>query len=837
MNKIECHITKNTLLIEDVVMPKVSIIIPAYNAEKYLPEALNSAINQTLADIEIIIVDDASSDNTLNILNQYSVKDKRIQIVKNETNMGILASRYNALQISTGKYVMFLDADDRLVANACELLSSTMEKYSFDLVQFNTMIDDAETLADKDSIDGLKQYLKTPNGPFPHKEGGMLEYVIRGELPCSVWNKIYNREVLLKALMWYKCERIQMSEDFLLTIMVLSYVANFGVVDQALYVYRFGPGMSTGSLISEKSVTNYALMSKVDYLLKKWIPNTGIDEVLQKKILEFSEKKIHKDILDCFVERIPDGGKQEYIKTVNQYWGYKEFVKAYVDYVQCRRITPEKALKNLKITLSEAVDSKTKTIGMFYNRLYNGGVERVISLLTPILLQCGYDVIVITEEGPTVNDYKLPDGVKHIKLTTSEIRPSSRVDEWQFIISKYHIDTVIYHAWVGNRLVLDSMAIKSTNIQLILYAHGSFQYIFRFPNSTRENYFKQNIIYSLFDKVVVLSEVDKEWAQALGLPAYSVMNPLTFEKDNVKVSELSAPIGLWVGRLSAEKQYYDAFNIAKLVHSRIPGFRLRVVGKTERNEEFQKITEYLFDNNMAEYVLLDGEHSDVAKFYSEASVFLMTSEFEGFAMVLQEAKVFGLPIVSYELPNITLQRQKNNGFFVVPQRDVVAAAEATIELLENSELRLSTGEQSRRSVDTLYADNIGDMWRNIIESPYALNGAVPAYLDKPINSAIRMAMDNIAIGFENAMKYKNGQSAKQLLQENIYLQTKINFDAEKDLCIEAYRMEISYLRKKVEQDRIMLNNVYNSKTYKIGNVVLWPLKVIRKIISIVLNRR
>ena len=93
-------------------MPKVSVIIPVYNTEKYLRECLDRVISQTLADIEIICVDDGSTDSSLEILKEYAQKDKRIKILQQE-NKGAGAARNFGLKKAKGEYVAFMDADDK----------------------------------------------------------------------------------------------------------------------------------------------------------------------------------------------------------------------------------------------------------------------------------------------------------------------------------------------------------------------------------------------------------------------------------------------------------------------------------------------------------------------------------------------------------------------------------------------------------------------------------------------------------------------------------------------------------------------------------------------------
>lgn len=126
-----------------LMAPKVSIIVPVYNVEKYLPRCLDSLVNQTLKDIEIICVNDGSTDGSLAILQQYAAKDKRIKIIDKE-NEGAEAARNNALDIASGKYISFVDSDDWAEDTYLQELLSMLEKNNADMAEcsYETVISD-----------------------------------------------------------------------------------------------------------------------------------------------------------------------------------------------------------------------------------------------------------------------------------------------------------------------------------------------------------------------------------------------------------------------------------------------------------------------------------------------------------------------------------------------------------------------------------------------------------------------------------------------------------------------------------------------------------------------
>lgn len=114
---------------------KISAILAVFNEEKFIIKAIESLINQTIREIEIIIVNDGSSDNSLNIINDYCKKDSRITII-NQENMGLGASRNNAMKIAKGEYIAFLDGDDWFKLDALEIAYNEASKKNTDITFF-----------------------------------------------------------------------------------------------------------------------------------------------------------------------------------------------------------------------------------------------------------------------------------------------------------------------------------------------------------------------------------------------------------------------------------------------------------------------------------------------------------------------------------------------------------------------------------------------------------------------------------------------------------------------------------------------------------------------------
>lgn len=139
------------------MLPKLSIIIPVYNTSKYLPECLDSVINQTLKEIEIICIDDCSTDDSWKILQDYEKKDSRIKIFRQGKNMRQGAARNRGLKEASGKYIWFIDSDDFINKEACQLLYDTAEKNNVQILTFNLVsFIDSDEVSDKEA----KKYIE-----------------------------------------------------------------------------------------------------------------------------------------------------------------------------------------------------------------------------------------------------------------------------------------------------------------------------------------------------------------------------------------------------------------------------------------------------------------------------------------------------------------------------------------------------------------------------------------------------------------------------------------------------------------------------------------------------
>ena len=173
---------------------KVSIVIAIYNSEQYLRRCLESVVGQTLADIEIICVDDGSTDDSITIMEEYVKKDLRIRTIIHNHNQGIAMTRKSGVMVAQGQYIMFLDGDDELLLNACEVAYETIEKEKTDAVGFGVKTIDNS---------GCNMQIDFSAAEYVNRweDHNLLHLWLKGKLKnWEIWNKIYRADLCKAAL-------------------------------------------------------------------------------------------------------------------------------------------------------------------------------------------------------------------------------------------------------------------------------------------------------------------------------------------------------------------------------------------------------------------------------------------------------------------------------------------------------------------------------------------------------------------------------------------------------------------------------------------------------------
>ena len=227
---------------EQIQSPKVSIIVPTYNNENYLAKCLFSLVEQTLKDIEIIVVNDGSTDNTASILEVFAQYDKRFKVIT-QANLKQGAARNNGMKLATGEFIGFVDSDDWVDLDYFEKLYNSAKKHNSDIaLATNIRIGNGKT----------KKRLNIEKEIFVSTLQERIDISKQVKNPCPT-NKIYRREMLVKNQITWS-EGVY-CEDKLFTMKALYYANGLVAVPEINYYYFRNPN-STVNTKAKKRIIN-----------------------------------------------------------------------------------------------------------------------------------------------------------------------------------------------------------------------------------------------------------------------------------------------------------------------------------------------------------------------------------------------------------------------------------------------------------------------------------------------------------------------------------------------------------------------------------------------------
>lgn len=284
---------------ENILQYKVSIIVPVYNAEKYLEECIDSLINQTYENIEIILVNDGSTDNSLNICKEYE-KYTNLRVITQE-NQGVSTARNKGLETSTGEYIMFVDSDDYIEPNMVEEMIKGVINSDMVICEYNEKY--------QNSIIPIK--IRSDLNKINAKEAILLTFDTAGGY---LWNKIFKKETIIKNNFKFD-SNIHMLEDQLFVIKYMSKINEITIIHKCLYNYRIRKTSAARNTNNNKYNSIIIALHKIIDIFNELDINNLI---IKQKIIEYC----YKDNNDLIVQNV----KLVFNQDINEI--YKELMKS-----------------------------------------------------------------------------------------------------------------------------------------------------------------------------------------------------------------------------------------------------------------------------------------------------------------------------------------------------------------------------------------------------------------------------------------------------------------------------------------------------------------------------
>lgn len=253
----------------------ISVIIPVYNVEKYLPQCINSVLEQSYQNFEIILVNDGSKDTSGAICDNYSKKDSRIKVIHQE-NAGASAARNTGLKIVSGEYVYFLDGDDWLERNAFEEMVKSMQKEQTDFVFF-----DAYSIDENSGNISKKHYSHKETYKNGKGHEIMKQLLTNKEFHVAPWSMFFRTKFLMQSKIYF--EEGIIYEDMLFAYQVFSMAQKVAYVPAYLYFRRYRENsVMTSKVVQKNFVSAVKVYEQVRDYSEKLTDDRRCDEYIVK---------------------------------------------------------------------------------------------------------------------------------------------------------------------------------------------------------------------------------------------------------------------------------------------------------------------------------------------------------------------------------------------------------------------------------------------------------------------------------------------------------------------------------------------------------------------------
>ena len=261
--------------------PKISVIVPVYNVEKYLERCVNSLRNQTIEDIEIILVDDSSTDSSPLLCDEMAEKDFRVKVI-HKANEGAGKARNAALKIASGEYIGFADSDDYVEPDMFATLYKKAVAYNSDLVMSGVLFVDGNMFSEKgecicksyfeedtqfDTVESLKRLRMGIIGSTP-------EDFDDSKYGMSIWKNLFRHEIIKKNGIVFQSEREMLSEDALFMVDYIACIERATGIPEAFYNYCRNENSISKSYKKDRLEKSLRFVSEVENRFDKDIDPT-----------------------------------------------------------------------------------------------------------------------------------------------------------------------------------------------------------------------------------------------------------------------------------------------------------------------------------------------------------------------------------------------------------------------------------------------------------------------------------------------------------------------------------------------------------------------------------
>ena len=688
--------------------PRVSIVIPAYNSAATIAQAVTCATGQTIDDLEVVVVDDGSTDDTARIVEELALGDARIRLLKHEQNKGRLEARRTGITAASGDFTLQLDADDELLPDMAErMLSLQNERY--DIVQCDFELRYLNYVSPEDRR-FTENFVKPPT--LTAHGHDVTHVVFRDRRTTwSLCGKLMRTSLLKRALAEIPASSLTQAEDACIYFIVSSLASSYrGTASYKGYIYNVDLGHSDARW-KKMDLDQFAYTCRyADAMnaIRAYLERAGLFGTLGEDYRVVRHEHV-RAVADKLIRYVEPACKEQAFDMMVGMWEPEEAIAGMADANWDNSAGCLEAVAGAQTLKCEP--HEVKTVAALHYRMQVGGAERVAADLVRLWCDQGLRVVFFADEPRERCAYDLPEEVVWVELPPAAAATRDtfllRAQAFADALRSYQVDALVHHQWWSPLMAWELLIAKTLDVPVCILQHSSYVALFVEPDKRMFDYAR---IARHADMIIALSQFDQTFWQRFNPRVLCTVNPSTALPDASRRSPLAGKNIVWVGRLAHfDKQPQEAIEIMARIAARDPDCTLTMVGDAPTKQEFSELKALVRQYGLEGKVEFTGTQVDPTPYYERASLHLLTSRFEGWCLTLAESKAHGLPCVMYELPNLTLT-QGRRGLIAVAQGDRDAAADAVVALLADQGQRTKLGQEAFEHISEIAATDCSAFW-------------------------------------------------------------------------------------------------------------------------------